>query len=182
MISLLKKIFGSSADTQKAVTLIPLPQTEAEKDVFIKCYLDTLIKHGWLMEPSTSVTFAEKSEELAKSQLSMLNSDLLNFLYSFKKLENDSEDAWYVELDTLTDGFSPWDNHLVIMESCIIADSTISVILQGKDKGKFVYCNEGIHEDAEIIADDFFSFLQLHAYCVELGKVYYKDNLLWAFV
>lgn len=183
MISLLKKVFGSSADTQKAVTRIPLPYTEAEKDVFLECYKDTLIKHGWVIETSPSASPVERQKELAKSQLAaMLDSDLLNFLFSFKKLDNDSEDVWFTELETLTDDLSSWDNHLVIMESCVIEDSTISVILQGKDKGKFVYCNEGIYEDAEIIADNFFSFLQLHAYCVELGKDHYKDNLLWAFV
>ena len=182
MIKLLKKVFGSSADTQNAVKCIPLPQTEAEKETFMKCYFDTLIKHGWVLEPSTSVSPLEESEVLVRSQFAILDPDLLKFLFSFKKLDNDSEDVWFTELETLTDDLSSWDNHLVIMESCVIEDSTISVILQGKDKGKFVYCNEGIYEDAEIIADNFFSFLQLHAYCVELGKDHYKDNLLWAFV
>ena len=157
---------------------IPLPQTEEEKEVFMKRYLETLIKHGWVMDPSASASSADK----ATGDLAVLDPDLLKFLLSFKTLGNDSEDAWFVELGTRPDSLAPWENHLFIMESSVIEDSTISVILQGEDKGKFIYCNEDIHEDAEVVADDFFSFLQLHAYCVELGKDIIKNNQLWPFV
>ena len=124
---------------------------------------------------------AEKEKKQAVDCLTRLDPDLLSFLYSFKNLDNDSENVWFVGLDTQTDNLCS-DENLVIMESYVIEDSTISVVLQGENKGKFVYCNEGIYEDAEIIADDFFSFLQLHAYCVELGKDTVKNNPLWAFV
>ena len=171
MISLFKKIFGHTR-TSKPLERIPLPQTEAEKENFLKRYLDTLTKHGWVMEPSVSVNSAEKEKKQMVDCLTRLDPDLLSFLYSFKSLDNDSEDVWFVGLDTQTDNLCS-DENLVIMESYVIEDSTISV---------FVYCNEGIYEDAEIIADDFFSFLQLHAYCVELGKDTVKNNPLWAFV
>jgi hypothetical protein len=178
MINFFKKIFGDSADITKSVERIPLPQTEEEKEVFMKRYLETLIKHGWVMDPSASASSADK----ATGDLAVLDPDLLKFLLSFKTLGNDSEDAWFVELGTQPDNLAPWENHLFIMESSVIEDSTISVILQGEDKGKFIYCNEDIHEDAEVVADDFFSFLQLHAYCVELGKDIIKNNQLWPFV
>lgn len=181
MINLLKSLFGS-ADTLRPVERIPLPQKKTEKEAFIKRYLDTLIKHGWVLEPSTSVYSSEEARYQMEEYLAILDPDLLNFLCSFKKLENESEDAWFIELDMQTYSLSSWNNCMTIMESCIIEDSTISVILQGENKGKFLYCNEGIYEDAEIIADDFFSFLQLHAYCVELGKDTYKNNQLWAFI
>ncbi|UPS45185.1 hypothetical protein M1D30_03170 [Prevotella sp. E15-22] len=180
MISLFKKIFGHT-NTSKPLERIPLPQTKEEKEIFLKRYLDTLTKHGWVLEPSVSVNSAEKEKKQAVDCLTRLDSDLLSFLYSFKSLDNDSEDVWFVGLDTQTDNLCFGEN-LVIMESYVIEDSTISVVLQGENKGKFVYCNEGIYEDAEIIADDFFSFLQLHAYCVELGKDTVKNNPLWAFV
>ena len=178
MTSFFKKIFGNPADKRQPVERIPLPQTEEEKEVFMKRYLDTLIKHGWILEPSTSAS----SADIVTGDLAMLDPDLLKFMLSFKTLDNESEDAWFVELGTRPDSLAPWENHLFIMESTVIEDSSISVILQGEDKGKFVYCNEDIHEDAEVVADDFFSFLQLHAYCVELGKDIIKNNQLWAFV
>lgn len=181
MINLLKRFFGST-DTPRPVELIPLPQNKTEKEAFMKRYLDTLIKHGWVLEPSTSVHSAEEARNQMEEYVDMPDPDLLNFLCSFKKLENESEDAWFIEMDMQTYSFSSWKNCMTIMESCSIENSTISVILQGENKGKFVYCNEGIYEDAEIIADDFFSFLQLHAYCVELGKDTYKNNQLWAFI
>lgn len=50
-------------------------------------------------------------------------------------------------------------------------ESSITIVLTGEDAGKIVLLNEGIYEDAEIIATDFFRFLQLHCYIVELGTV-----------
>jgi hypothetical protein len=181
MINLLKSLFGL-AHTPRPVERIPLPQKKTEKEAFIKRYLDTLIKHGWVLEPSTSDHSTEKARYQMEESLAILDPDLLNFLCSFNKLENGSKDAWFIELDMQAYSLSSWKNYMTIMESRIIEDSTISVILQGENKGKFIYCNEGIYEDTEIIADDFFSLLQLHAYCVELGKETYKNNKLWAFI
>lgn len=189
MFNWLKHLF--STDTSKSVvSRLPLPHTKDEKDAFIKRYLEILIENGWKYEGSA---FSPSNEEVLNrihEKFDFLDPDLVLFLSSFKDLVNETQNVWYIDLDsekdmqedTQEEGKRFWDNHFPIMESMVIEDSTISVVLRGKDRGKFVYCNENIYEDAEIIADDFFSFLQLHAYSVELGSETYKNNALWAFV
>ena len=202
-MSFLQSLFGKKEEKhqpKRKVELMPLPQTDEEKETFLKRYFDTLVAHGWNLIPAEEDSSPEIIQNGAEGRLAHLDKDVIRFFSSFKSLFNDGDSVWFNSLtdfskkaetdDTCTwNHFERedlervdtddekkvierfWGNHLPVLYSYVMDESSITIVLTGEDAGKIVLLNEGIYEDAEIIATDFFRFLQLHCYSVELGTV-----------
>lgn len=140
-------------------------------------YLKSLMSKDWKYSPVIDKYSDFEIQQMYNGVLT-LDDDYRHFLQLFQEFENKDNTVFFYSLSDYSakknnNKKAYLSNCLPIIESSLIEDSFISIVLKGEDKGKIAYSYEGF-DDYEIIANNFIEFLNMHKEAVLSADINHK--------